>query len=143
MMSTLNFCTFATMPAVFSFDMIKSKGVPTCQATKAHVRILTAASSLFALMSMGGTSVAQSSSFKDDVFPVLSDRCFRCHGDEQQNGDVRLDTLSTDLVGDSAAAEIWHDVLGAINRGEMPPEDEPQPYRCATPRAGELADPRD
>jgi hypothetical protein len=31
------------------------------------------------------------------------------------------------LLNDSAAAETWHDVLGVINRGEMPPAEAPQP----------------
>jgi len=60
------------------------------------------------------------------VSSLLRGYCHRCHGPDEQNNDLRLDTLSTDLLHDSAAAETWHDVLGAINRGEMPPEDEPQ-----------------
>ena len=40
---------------------------------------------------------------------------------------MRFDTLSTDLVKDRAAAEDWHETLNVLNRGEMPPEDEPQP----------------
>ena len=40
---------------------------------------------------------------------------------------MRFDTLSTDLIKDRAAAEDWHETLNVLNRGEMPPEDEPQP----------------
>lgn len=62
--------------------------------------------------------------FQKDVKPILLRRCVACHGPEDFNGNVRLDTLSTDLVKDSAAAETWHDVLNVLNLGEMPPEDE-------------------
>lgn len=80
--------------------------------------------SLCALM----TCVIQSShvtaaDFQKDVKPILLRRCVSCHGPEDVNGNVRLDTLSTDLVKDSAAAETWHDVINVLNLGEMPPED--------------------
>lgn len=65
--------------------------------------------------------------FEKDVRPLLQRFCVRCHGPEEQNGRMRFDTLSTDLVKDRAAAEDWHETLNVLNRGEMPPEDEPQP----------------
>ena len=61
--------------------------------------------------------------FEIAVKPILQRRCVPCHGPEEVNGNVRLDTLSTDLVKDSTAAETWHDVLNVLNLGEMPPED--------------------
>ena len=64
--------------------------------------------------------------FDSEVKPILVRRCVACHGEEDPSGAVRLDTLSTDLVKDSAAAETWHDVLNVLNLGEMPPEGEPQ-----------------
>ena len=39
---------------------------------------------------------------------------------------MRLDTLSSDLLNDRAAAEMWHEVLNVLNTAEMPPADEPQ-----------------
>lgn len=65
--------------------------------------------------------------FDKDIRPLLNQFCLRCHGPDEQNGRMRFDTLSTDLVKDRAAAEDWHETLNALNRGEMPPEDEPQP----------------
>jgi len=65
--------------------------------------------------------------FHGDVRPILAERCFSCHGPDKQKGKVRFDTLSTDLANDSAAAETWHDALNALQLGEMPPDDEPQP----------------
>lgn len=64
--------------------------------------------------------------FKRDVLPVLKSHCVRCHGPKKQESRIRLDTLSTDLVKDRAAAEFWHEVLNVLNAGEMPPEDEKQ-----------------
>ena len=62
--------------------------------------------------------------FKRDVLPLLKSHCVRCHGPKKQESRIRLDTLSTDLVQDRAAAEYWHEVLNVLNAGEMPPEDE-------------------
>ena len=64
--------------------------------------------------------------FEKDVRPILEAHCFKCHGPEKQKSDIRLDTLSTDLLKDRPAAETWHDALNAVNLGEMPPEDEPE-----------------
>ena len=52
--------------------------------------------------------------------------CLRCHGEEEQNADRRFDFLD-DEISDHESAELWQEVLDAVNRGEMPPEDEPQP----------------
>ena len=57
------------------------------------------------------------------VQAILVSKCIDCHGADEQNADVRLDQLSTDLVSDPKGAETWHDALGAIQRGEMPPDD--------------------
>jgi hypothetical protein len=65
--------------------------------------------------------------FEKEVRPVLQKFCIRCHGPKEQNGRMRFDTLSIDLVKDRAAAEDWHETLNVLNRGDMPPEDEPQP----------------
>lgn len=53
----------------------------------------------------------------------LETTCFKCHADQEQQGEVRLDQLSPSL-GDPAGAQLWQDVLDAINLGEMPPPDE-------------------
>lgn len=62
-----------------------------------------------------------------EVAAVLKSRCQRCHGPKEQYAEIRFDTLSTDFVKDRAAAETWHEALHVLQRGEMPPEDEPQP----------------
>jgi hypothetical protein len=65
----------------------------------------------------------RSYTFAEHVLPTLKSRCFKCHGPDKQKGDIRLDTLATDLANNAAAAETWHDAANLIMRGEMPPED--------------------
>ena len=67
--------------------------------------------------------------YQSQVRPVLEAHCFRCHGEEKQKGELRIDTLSAELLEDRRAAETWHDVLDALNRGDMPPDDEPEQDR--------------
>jgi len=64
--------------------------------------------------------------FEQDVKPVLAKHCYGCHGAEKQKGKLRLDTMSTDLLGDPRSAERWHEVRAVINLGEMPPDEEPK-----------------
>ena len=82
--------------------------------------------------------------FQKDVRPILAKHCFKCHGEKKQKGDLRLDTLSTDLIKDRAAAETWHDVKDALNLSEMPPEKEeplaPADLKTLTTWIGEKID---
>ncbi len=64
--------------------------------------------------------------FEKEVLPILQSHCVRCHGPQKQESRIRLDTLSTDLINNRAAAENWNEVLNVLNGGEMPPEDEKQ-----------------
>lgn len=50
----------------------------------------------------------------------------RCHGNQKQEGEFRLDTLSRDFA-DQAIAQRWSEVVFRLNSGEMPPKKEPQP----------------
>ncbi len=64
--------------------------------------------------------------FEVQVRPALKELCFRCHGPDKQKSQLRIDTLSSDLVN-SDSGHHWEEVLNQLNVGEMPPEDEPQP----------------
>ena len=69
---------------------------------------------LFSLMILtAGLSAAPD--FAKAVRPVLERRCFSCHGPKEQKGKLRLDTLSTDLVQDARAAEMWQEVRAAVS----------------------------
>ena len=70
------------------------------------------------------TTSSSAIDFDSDVRPILAQHCVRCHGPDEQNGMVRIDELSSDLVTHPVDAETWHDALNAINLGLMPPEDE-------------------
>jgi hypothetical protein len=56
----------------------------------------------------------------------LKSHCVRCHNGEKQEGQFRLDNLSTDFSSPQVA-EKWSEVVFRINAGEMPPPKEPQP----------------
>lgn len=58
--------------------------------------------------------------------PFLRQNCVRCHGEEKQSGDLRLDTLEADFDS-SVNASVWIEVMDKLNLGEMPPESEPRP----------------
>jgi hypothetical protein len=64
--------------------------------------------------------------FQREVRPLLADLCFRCHGETKQKGSLRLDTLDPALPT-AAVANHWRAVLDALQAGDMPPEEEPQP----------------
>ena len=55
--------------------------------------------------------------------------CYRCHGADTQEADLSLHDMAR-VIGDSADALNWQDILDKLNAGEMPPEDEPQPSKA-------------
>ena len=83
------------------------------------MRIASLAVLVQALPAVSGAPLDQS------VTSILQRHCVACHGPDAQNANVRLDNLATDLVNDRRAAETWHDVRNALNRGEMPPPGAP------------------
>jgi mono/diheme cytochrome c family protein len=52
--------------------------------------------------------------------------CFACHGADQQESELRLDTLAP-TIADGETAAAWARVLERVESGEMPPADRPQP----------------
>ena len=79
-----------------------------------------------AFASLVPSSVLHAGEPETKTLAYLQAHCIRCHGKEEQNADRRFDFLS-DEIRDHESAELWQEVLDAVNRGEMPPEDEPQP----------------
>lgn len=67
----------------------------------------------------------------------IKSHCVRCHNDETQKGNFRLDNLSTDF-SDPQVAEKWSEVVFRINAGEMPPTKEPQPTAKELGRMAEV-----
>lgn len=60
--------------------------------------------------------------FHERIKPVLSNACVDCHGPDVEEGNLRIDTLDPDLLHGKDVA-WWLEVLAAVSKGEMPPED--------------------
>ena len=62
-------------------------------------------------------------------FDFLNESCLDCHDSITEEGGMNLEELSFN-INTLEAAEKWQKVLNALNSGEMPPDDEPQPGRA-------------
>jgi mono/diheme cytochrome c family protein len=60
------------------------------------------------------------------VKPLLKKYCQGCHGPARVKGGVRFDRLDFDITG-GKDGEHWQAVLNVLYKGEMPPEEKPQP----------------
>ncbi len=64
--------------------------------------------------------------------PFLQKHCQRCHGNEKQEADFRVDTQLTADLSDRGNRQRWSEVVDVLNSHSMPPEDEPQPDTAET-----------
>ena len=64
--------------------------------------------------------------FDQAVKPLLRKYCFDCHGKDEQESDLRIDALDPDMVMGQHGGK-WREVLDALNRGDMPPDEADQP----------------
>lgn len=56
----------------------------------------------------------------------METHCIKCHGQEKEKGDLRIDQLSRDFkVG--ADTHHWAEMIEQVNSGEMPPKKEKKP----------------
>lgn len=90
---------------------------------------------LLVVLACSSPAIADEISFSRDVLPVLSDRCFHCHGPDEENreADLRLDLESNakeDLGGYAAVtpknlkeSEIWRRIISDDEDERMPPSD--------------------
>lgn len=62
----------------------------------------------------------------EPIESFLQKHCIRCHGPEQEEGDIRFDQLSRDFKS-GLDTHHWAEAIDKVNSGEMPPQDEPQP----------------
>ncbi len=88
-----------------------------------------------ALLFFSTIGLADEVNFSRDVLPVLSDRCFHCHGPDEANreADLRLDLESAakeDRSGSSAVvpgkleeSEVWQRIISDDDDVRMPPTD--------------------
>lgn len=83
---------------------------------------------------VGAVAANDAPSFNQEIRPILSDRCFACHGPDadSRQGDLRLDTsdgaLASAIVpGDSAASELFIRITSDDPDLRMPPADSKKP----------------
>jgi mono/diheme cytochrome c family protein len=88
--------------------------------------LLTASS---ALGDEADSNVEGAARFPHNVNQFFSTYCMSCHGSPESEGGVKLDTFNQDLIH-GPHAEDWHEVLDALNKGEMPPEEAEQPSKA-------------
>ena len=60
--------------------------------------------------------------FQAKIAPILKDRCVECHGPDAREGNVRIDTLDSNLhIGKDV--QWWTEIFAVVSKGEMPPSD--------------------
>ena len=63
------------------------------------------------------------SELPDDAFPhssFLEENCYKCHDEDVQKGDLRLDIIKWDFNGKSLA--LWKKIYKAVHSEQMPPK---------------------
>ena len=87
------------------------------------------------LIGAASSSAAEPVRFNRDVRPILSDKCFRCHGPDSaaRQGDLRLDQRAEALVerdghrplvpGDARASTVYQRITSADDAERMPPPE--------------------
>ena len=83
---------------------------------------------------LSSTPTAAADPFDRDVKPFLRTYCFGCHGEKQQKGDRRFDSLTQKISDDDELID-FQDILDQLNLGDMPPADARQPSDDARQRA--------
>ncbi len=78
------------------------------------------------LLLVANVGIVSGSQAEEPYEAFVSKYCIACHGPDQQEGELRIDTLSRDfaLGGD---AHRWAELIERVNAGDMPPEGEPRP----------------
>ncbi len=72
-------------------------------------------------------------SFSTDVLPIFKNSCTRCHGNNRQNGELRLDSYAALMEGGKdGAAIVPNNAAGSllvelISNGKMPRNSAPLP----------------
>ncbi len=61
--------------------------------------------------------------FDSAIRPVLKQACVACHGEETQEGNIRVDTLDPNLLHGNDI-DWWLEIRAVLSTGEMPPPDD-------------------
>ena len=80
--------------------------------------------------------------FNRDIRPLLSDRCFACHGPDanHREAELRLDVESSAkesviVAGDLAGSELWQRISSEDPEQRMPPPDSGKQLTASRDRA--------
>jgi hypothetical protein len=73
----------------------------------------------------------------DFAVTFLQQHCIRCHGSSKQEGEIRLDHLTSYVSRD---AKLWALVREQLHEGNMPPAEEKQPSKSESMRLVEWID---
>lgn len=60
--------------------------------------------------------------FKSTIEPILKNACLDCHGSDDPQGNIRIDTLDPNLFT-GKDVDWWNEIFAVITKGEMPPPD--------------------
>jgi len=63
--------------------------------------------------------------FDQSIRPILNRACVACHGEDTQEGNIRIDTLDPDFLHGNDI-DWWLEIQAVLSTGEMPPPDEIQ-----------------
>ncbi len=77
---------------------------PACGGIMSGMRPLLLVAALAAASALA--TGAEPVSFERQIKPILSDRCYSCHADKKQKGDLRLDSPSAITKGGKAGAVV-------------------------------------
>jgi len=80
--------------------------------------------SLFLMLGLNGQE--KKIDFHQEIEPLLAKYCYQCHGPDKQKSGIRIDTMNPDMLKGQHGGK-WREILDAIDRGDMPPDDEPLP----------------
>ena len=69
------------------------------------------------LLLLASSVQAEPPEYKREIAPLFEEYCYRCHDDETQKGDVRLDDLKADFAREH---ELWDKIEKQIITNEMP-----------------------
>jgi mono/diheme cytochrome c family protein len=72
---------------------------------------------------------ADKGTFQQKIRPIFQKYCFRCHGQDKQEAEFRIDKLGPDMVTEHST-EIWQELVNRVNGSKMPPKKEAQPTRA-------------
>ena len=103
----------------------QSKYTPTFEEARKAGALHSAYRNQRAHAVVPGTPEPDLATFKAEIEPILEATCFKCHGEEKQKGDFRIDTLDPDLAK-GVDVDRWLDILDVLSFAEMPPEEEPE-----------------